>query len=46
MLDSPLAVACSLLFFGGQADLPRLIVSMVLLGLAVGVAEYKQKTRP
>ncbi|MFA6285949.1 MAG: EamA family transporter [Opitutaceae bacterium] len=42
----PLAVACSLLFFGGQADLPRLIVSMVLLGLAVGVAEYKQKPRP
>jgi len=42
----PLAVACSLLFFGGQANMPRLITSMALLGLAVAVAEYKQKTRP
>ncbi len=42
----PLAVACSLLFFGGEADLPRLVASMVVLGLAVAVAEYQQKARP
>ena len=42
----PLAVACSLLFFGGAADLPRLAASMILLGLAVIIAESKQKARP
>lgn len=42
----PLAVACSLLVFGGSADLPRLAASMILLGLAVLIAESKQKARP
>ena len=41
----PLAVVCSLLFFGGHADLSRLVTGLVLLGLAVVVAEY-QKARP
>lgn len=35
----PLGVACSLLFFGESADLPRLTASLVLLALAVWVAE-------
>lgn len=35
----PLGVACSLLFFGESADLPRLVVSLVLLTVAVGIAE-------
>jgi drug/metabolite transporter (DMT)-like permease len=37
----PLAVACSLLFFGESADLPRLLASLVLLGVAVWLAEKK-----
>ncbi len=37
----PLGVACSLLFFGESADLPRLAISLLLLGLAVWVAERK-----
>lgn len=38
----PLAVACSLLFFGESADLPRLLVSLTLLGIAVWLAERKK----
>lgn len=34
----PLAVACSLLFFGETADLPRLLSSLALLGAAVWLA--------
>ena len=37
----PLAVACSLLFFGESADLPRLFLSLALLGLAVWLAEKR-----
>jgi drug/metabolite transporter (DMT)-like permease len=35
----PLAVACSLLFFGESADLPRLAVSLALLATAVWLAK-------
>lgn len=35
----PLAVACSLLFFGESADVPRLLASLALLGAAVWLAE-------
>jgi drug/metabolite transporter (DMT)-like permease len=37
----PLGVACSLLFWGESADLPRLLMGGVLMGLAVRVAERK-----
>ncbi len=37
----PLAVACSLLFFGETADLPRLVLSLVLLATAVWLAEKR-----
>jgi drug/metabolite transporter (DMT)-like permease len=37
----PLAVACSLLFFGESADLPRLLASLTLLGAAVWLAEKR-----
>jgi drug/metabolite transporter (DMT)-like permease len=37
----PLAVACSLLFFGESADLPRLLLSLALLGAAVWLAEKR-----
>ena len=37
----PLAVACSLVFFGETADLPRLAISLVLLTGAVFLAERK-----
>jgi hypothetical protein len=37
----PLAVACSLLFFGESADLPRLLGSLALLGAAVWLADKK-----
>jgi drug/metabolite transporter (DMT)-like permease len=37
----PLAVACSLLFFGESADLPRLVVSLALLGTALWLAEKR-----
>jgi drug/metabolite transporter (DMT)-like permease len=37
----PLAVACSLLFFGESADLPRLLLSLAILGLAVWLAEKR-----
>lgn len=37
----PLSIACSLLFFGESADLPRLAVSLVLLGAAVWLAERR-----
>ncbi len=37
----PLAVACSLLFFGESADLPRLVASLALLGAAVWLAEKR-----
>jgi len=37
----PLAVACSLLFFGESADLPRLLASLGILGFAVWLAEKR-----
>ncbi|HVU23281.1 MAG TPA: EamA family transporter [Opitutus sp.] len=37
----PLAVACSLLFFHEHTDLPRLLVSGVLLALAVWIAQRR-----
>lgn len=37
----PLAVACSLIFFGESADLPRLAISLVLLFAAVWLAEAR-----
>ncbi len=37
----PLGVACSLLFFGESADLPRLLISLALLGAAVWLAEKR-----
>ncbi len=37
----PLGVACSLLFFGESADLPRLIASLVILGAAIWIAERR-----
>lgn len=37
----PLAVACSLVFFGKTADLPRLAISLVLLTGAVWLAEKR-----
>jgi drug/metabolite transporter (DMT)-like permease len=37
----PLAVACSLLFFGETASLPRLAVSLALLAAAVWLAERR-----
>ncbi len=39
----PLGVACSLLFFGERADLPRLAVGGALLVAAVAVAETKPR---
>ena len=41
-LKVPLAVACSLLFFGESADLPRLLVSLALLAAAVWLADHKK----
>lgn len=40
-LKVPLGVACSLLFFGEHADLPRLLASGVLMAAALWVAERK-----
>ena len=40
----PLGVACSLLFFGESADLPRLAVGGALLVAAVAVAETNPRT--
>lgn len=37
----PLAVACSLIFFGESADLPRLLFSFALLAIAVWLAEKR-----
>ena len=37
----PLAVACSLFFFGESADLPRLLLSLGLLAAAVWLAEKR-----
>lgn len=37
----PLAVVCSLLFFGEAADLPRLALSLAILGAAVWLAEKR-----
>jgi len=37
----PLAVACSLIFFGETADLPRLLLSLALLATAVWLAEKR-----
>lgn len=39
----PLAVACSLLFFGETADLPRLASSLAVFALAVWLAEHPQR---
>jgi len=39
----PLGVACSLLFFGESANLPRLAASLGLLTVAVVVAEHKPR---
>ena len=39
----PLAVVCSLLFFGESANLPRLVLSIIILAAAVWLAE-KRKT--
>ncbi len=39
----PLAVACSLLFFGETANWPRLVLSLIILAAAVWLAE-KRKT--
>ncbi|HEY0967176.1 MAG TPA: EamA family transporter [Opitutaceae bacterium] len=40
----PLGVACSLVFFGEHADLPRLVASLVLLLAAVMIAERQPAT--
>jgi drug/metabolite transporter (DMT)-like permease len=37
----PLAVACSLAFFGESADVPRLLLSLILLGSAAWFAERR-----
>lgn len=37
----PLAVACSLLFFGEHADVPRLLLGGALMGVGVYVAERR-----
>ncbi len=37
----PLAVACSLLFFGESANLPRLALSLAILTFAVWLAEKR-----
>lgn len=37
----PLGVACSLVFFGESANLPRLAASLILLTAAVAIAERK-----
>jgi drug/metabolite transporter (DMT)-like permease len=37
----PLGVACSLLFFGEHANIPRLLAGLALMLLAVGVAERR-----
>jgi carboxylate/amino acid/amine transporter len=39
----PLAVACSLLFFGESASLPRLLLSLALLATAVWLAENRNR---
>ncbi|MBI5766189.1 MAG: EamA family transporter [Verrucomicrobia bacterium] len=41
----PLGVACSLLFWGERADLPRLLVGGALMALGVWVAERGQRVR-
>jgi drug/metabolite transporter (DMT)-like permease len=41
----PLAVVCSLLFFGESADLPRLVLSLVILAAAVWLAEKRVANR-
>lgn len=41
----PLAVACSLLFFGETADLPRLLIGGGLMAIGVVVAEWKPRRR-
>ncbi|MBI4625745.1 MAG: EamA family transporter [Verrucomicrobia bacterium] len=38
----PLAVACSLIFFGERADLPWLLTSLALLGAAVFLAKSEE----
>jgi drug/metabolite transporter (DMT)-like permease len=39
----PLAVACSLLFFGETADLPRLLLSLAILAAAVWLAGKRRR---
>lgn len=39
----PLAVACALIFFGEQADRPRLLLSLAVLGTAVLLAERRAR---
>ena len=38
----PLAVACSLIFFGETADLPRLAASLAIISMAVWLAEKRK----
>lgn len=38
----PLGIACAVLFFGETVDLPRLLLSLALLGAAVWLAERRQ----
>lgn len=40
-LKTPLAIACSLLFFGESTDIPRLFVSLALMAVALWVNEKK-----
>lgn len=42
----PLAVACSLLFFGEHASLPRLLAGGALMAAGVAVAERRPAARP
>lgn len=41
-LKIPLAVACALLFFGEQANLTKLVISLVLMGTALWLTERKK----
>lgn len=41
----PLGIACSLLFFGESANLPRLLASLAILGLAVWLAAGRAGSR-
>ena len=41
----PFGIGCALLFFGESADLPRLLLSLALLGVAVWMAQSGPRTR-